>query len=117
MGTITDGYDKSFVDTTYCGAFESMCKQTIERFAGKKIGFVIVHKMSPTYTTSYYDITIEMLKKWGIPYVDLHSDCPPLNYIPSLRAKYTYQSDGWHPNEEGYRKYYVDKIESFLRRL
>lgn len=117
LGTITDGYDKSFVDTTYCGAFESMCKQTIERFAGKKIGFVIVHKMSPTYTTSYYDITIEMLKKWGIPYVDLHSDCPPLNYIPSLRAKYTYQSDGWHPNEEGYRKYYVDKIESFLRRL
>ena len=117
LGTVTVGYDKSFDDTTYCGAFESMCKQTVERFAGKKIGFVIVHKMSPTYTTSYYDITIEMLKKWGIPYVDLHSDCPPLNYIPSLRAKYTYQSDGWHPNEEGYRKYYVDKIESFLRRL
>lgn len=25
--------------------------------------------------------------------------------------------DGWHPNEEGYKKYYCDKIEAWLKTL
>lgn len=118
LGSITEGYTSSLDVNTFCGAFESMLKQALERFPGKKIGFVLVHKMCDGFNSSkpknYYHYAIEILEKWGIPYVDLNTKCPPLNYINSLKTVYTNNGDGWHPNELGYKKYYCDKIEQFL---
>jgi lysophospholipase L1-like esterase len=78
--------------------------------------------MTNTYNSKvkdwlYYDKTIQICKKWGIPYIDLNIECPPLGYILSLKEQYTYNSDGWHPNEEGYKKYYCDKIEAWMKTL
>ena len=118
IGVISEGYNSSLDVNTFCGAFESMLKQALERFSGKKIGFVLVHKMCDGFNSSkpknYYHYAIEILEKWGIPYVDLNIKCPPLNYINSLKTVYTNNGDGWHPNELGYKKYYCDKIEQFL---
>ena len=118
IGEITNGYNSSLNVNTFCGAFESTLKQALERFSGKKIGFVLVHKMCDGFNSSkpknYYHYAIEILEKWGIPYVDLNIKCPPLNYINSLKTVYTNNGDGWHPNELGYKKYYCDKIEQFL---
>lgn len=118
IGNITEGYNSELNVNTFCGAFESMLKQAIERFKGKKIGFIIVHKMCDGFNsskpTNYYHKSIEILEKWGIPYVDLNKECPPLNYINSLKTLYTRNGDGWHPNQLGYEKYYCDKIEQFL---
>ena len=118
IGVITEGYNSTLDVNTFCGAFESMLKQALERFPGKKIGFVLVHKMHEGFNSSksknYYHCVIEILEKWGIPYVDLNTKCPPLNYINSLKTVYTNNGDGWHPNELGYKKYYCDKIEQFL---
>lgn len=117
LGEITDDYRTKLDDTTFCGAMESLCKQVIKKFQFGKIGFIIVHRMSTNYAGIYRDKQIEILKKWGIPYLDLQSECPPLNFIPELKEKYTLNGDGWHPNHEGYKRYYCDKIESFLKRL
>lgn len=121
LGTITSGYSDSLDDTTYCGAFESMLKQALERFKGKKIGYIFVHKMAKNYDSRYennhYQMSKKICEKWGVPYIDLNVECPPLNYIPSLRTAYTSNGDGWHPNEEGYKKYYCDKIESWMKTL
>lgn len=118
IGVISEGYNSSLDVNTFCGAFESMLKQALERFPGKKIGFVLVHKMCDGFNSSkpknYYHYAIEILEKWGIPYVDLNTKCPPLNYINSLKTVYTNNGDGWHPNKLGYEKYYCDKIEQFL---
>ncbi|WP_294174326.1 GDSL-type esterase/lipase family protein [uncultured Clostridium sp.] len=118
IGVISEGYNSSLDVNTFCGAFESMLKQALERFPGKKIGFVLVHKMCDGFNSSkpknYYHYAIEILEKWGIPYVDLNTECPPLNYINSLKSVYTNNGDGWHPNKLGYEKYYCDKIEQFL---
>lgn len=118
IGNITEGYNSELNVNTFCGAFESMLKQAIERFKGKKIGFIIVHKMCDGFNsskpTNYYHKSIEILEKWGVPYVDLNKECPPLNYINSLKTLYTRNGDGWHPNQLGYEKYYCDKIEQFL---
>lgn len=120
LGVITDGYDDILDDTTFCGALESVCKQLIERFKGKKMGFIITHRiwnMSDVWETSWYPSIIKILKKWGIPYCDLHNSIPSLNLIESLKSQYTKDADGWHPNEEGYRKFYVDKIEAWMKTL
>ncbi|MFJ7855311.1 GDSL-type esterase/lipase family protein [Peribacillus frigoritolerans] len=116
IGTVTADYTSALVDTTFCGAFESMLKQAILRFQGRKIGFVITHKMNTTFI-NYYPLMIEMLNKWGIPYCDLYKNCPSLNYISELKTAYTKDADGWHPNELGYKKYYCDKIEAWMKTL
>ncbi|MEE0936477.1 MAG: GDSL-type esterase/lipase family protein [Bacteroidales bacterium] len=123
MGSITKGYTVSLDDTTFLGACESMCKNLISRFKGKKIGFVMVHKMTANFNsngdkeTNYYWKLKEVLEKWGIPFVDLNTLCPPIGYIQELKDLYTTNSDGWHPNEEGYKLFYCDKIEAWLKTL
>ena len=67
---------------------------------------------------------IQILEKWGIPYLDLETQVPPLNMVAELRDLYTIPSsadpsrgDGWHPNELGYKTFYVDKITAWLKTL
>jgi lysophospholipase L1-like esterase len=116
LGTITPDYTSALDDTTFCGAFENMLKQAIDRFPGKKIGFVLVHYMTSSQN-QYNPYSIQILEKWGIPYINLFKECPPLNFIPYLKTNYTFEGDGWHPNELGYKKYYCDKIEAFMKSL
>ena len=125
IGTLTEGYEAELDDTTFAGAFESMCKQVIYRFAGKKYGYIFVHKMTPTFCSDdkvygYYAVAKAALEKWGVPYCDLNISCPPFGLLPAddpLRLRFTYNGDGWHPNEEGYLKYYCDPIEAWMKNL
>ncbi len=129
MGVITPDFKTALDDTTFCGAFESMLKQLTTRFAGKKIGYIAVHKMTdkfrsdkPDDGTSYYHAAKKCCEKWGVPFLDLNIACPPFglaydSVLSPLREAYTYNGDGWHPNEEGYKKYYVPKIEAWLKTL
>lgn len=122
MGALSEGYEAELDDTTFYGAFESMLKQALNRWPGKKIGYIFVHKCSDAFSSSSADTkpyyaAMACLKKWGIPYLDLNTECPPLRYIESLRTAYTIDGDGWHPNDDGYRAYYVPKIEAWMMGL
>ena len=130
LGAISDGYSAELDETTFYGAFESMLRQLIIRFEGKKIGYIAVHKMTPGYTAegaapNYYHAAKECCAKWGVPFLDLNTSVPPFRYFEAdglpelyaLRQKYTCNGDGWHPNREGYLKYYCDKIEAWLKTL
>lgn len=119
LGEVTDGYNAELDDTTFCGAFESMIKQCYQRFPSAKLGFIIVHRMTPNYNPggSFYEKAVEILKKWAVPYIDLSLLVPPLNYIQSLKEVYTNAADGWHPNELGYKTFYCDKIEEWMKTL
>lgn len=125
LGTVPSAtdYTSSFNDSEYATAFELMLKRAVERFPGKKIGYIAVHKMTNRYSSSNNDsnnlywIAINACKKWGIPVCDLNVNAPALGFIPSLKSAYTYNGDGWHPNEAGYKAYYVDQIEAWLKTL
>ena len=137
MGSLTYGYNEELDDTTFYGAFESMLKTLITRFAGKKIGYIAVHKMTRQFSSikkngenNYYHAAKECCDKWGVPFLDLNDEVPAFGLFPNegeLAAvcnAYTAPSssnpnvgDGWHPNEEGYKKYYCDKIEAFMLSL
>ena len=62
-------------------------------------------------------MSLQILKKWGIPYCDLDTLVPPLNLVTTLKQTYTANSDGWHPNEMGYKLFYVPKVITFLESL
>lgn len=126
LGTISNGFTATLDTTTFCGAFEQMIKNAISRFPGKKIGYIAVHRLkqwSPDNynitqpNTGYYEKAIEICAKWGIPVCNLTLNCPSLYENESLKTAYTTNADGWHPNEDGYRKYYVPKIEAWLKTL
>ena len=125
IGTVPDvnDYTSALDDTKYAQAFESMLKQALNRFKGKKIGYIAVHKCTASFTSNgndtmnRYTIAINACKKWGIPVCDLNVECPPLGYVDSLKTAYTKDGDGWHPNEAGYKAYYVPKIESWMASL
>lgn len=121
LGTLSSGYTATLDDTTFAGAIESMFKAAIARFPDKKIGYVFIHKCASGFDSrvpnSYYDMAKSACEKWGIPYLDLNTQVPPLNYIADLKSTYTANADGYHPNELGYRTFYVPKITAFLNTM
>ena len=119
LGEITSGYGSTFDTTTLSGAMESICYQLQTMFKGKKYGFIFVHNCygyTHRWTTEFRPRMKEILKKWGIPYLDLSEECPQLRNIDALRI-YTASNDGWHPTEEGYKLFYVPKITAWMKTL
>ena len=132
IGNFTAGYNNTLSPNTFYGAVEKICKQMNVKFKGKKYGFLIPHQMSapmmPSWDSNkgqFHDAMIKCFEKWGIPYLDLSTCVPPFASfatsgnadLVALNTEYTSNGDGWHPNEAGYKKYYVPKIEAWLKTL
>lgn len=119
LGTISSGYTATLDTTNMCGAMESLCKKLQTNFPGKKYGFIFPHNVygdTSVWNTGWRTEMKKCLNKWGIPYLDLSDECAQLRNIDALRV-YTANSDGWHPTEDGYKLYYVPKIEAWLKTL
>jgi lysophospholipase L1-like esterase len=119
LGTLSSGYSATLDTTTFAGAFENMLKSAIARFQNAKIGYIFPHKCIANFDSpngAYRNMAISALEKWGIPYCDLNVSVPPLGYIDSLKSTYT-AGDGIHPNEAGYRTFYVPKIVAFMQTM
>ena len=119
LGTITSGYTDTLNTSTFAGAFETMLKNAINKFHGKKIGYIFIPKGNPDFdsrtTGSYYNVAKACCEKWGVPYCDLNTLVPPIGLISTLSSTYT--SDGVHPNELGYRTYWVPQITAWMKGL
>ena len=80
---------------------------------------------------SFNDAVHLACAKWGVPLLDLSKEIPPFEFLRksndadfiALADEYTADTlstghdDGWHPNEARYRKYYVPRIEAWLKTL
>ena len=120
IGAITQGYNAELDDTTYYGAFESMLKQLVTKFQGKKIGYIAVPKINSLFDSSqnvpnFYHIALECCAKWGVSVCDLNTITPPVEYLADLGTDYT--ADACHPTYDGYLKYYCDPIEAWMKTL
>ena len=120
IGQMSTGYNSVLDETTYYGAFESMLKQLVTRFQGKKVGYIAVPKIHSLYDSeqnvpNFYHIALECCAKWGVPVCDLNTITPPVEYLKTFGTTYT--ADGTHPTYEGYLKYYCDPIEAWMKTL
>ncbi len=125
-----DDYSGNYDRATFAGALESVFYRATKYWRGKKICYIVAHKMSSgkpfKNRRSYFDLAIEICKKWGIPYLDLWNTCYlnsslPWMYDPALDAEgndaagYFY-ADSQHLTSHGY-DLTADIIDSFLKTL
>lgn len=124
-------YDKD----TFSGALESVFFRATRYWSGKKIAFIVAHKMGAhlggfTSETNnrriYFERAIEICKKWGIPYLDLWER----SYLnPKLKWMYdnektpdenvalgSFYADGQHLTAKGY-ELTADIIDSWIKTL
>jgi lysophospholipase L1-like esterase len=122
IGEVNKRFEGDFDYTTMIGALDTLFASLYARFPGKKIGFIIVHSVNENWSAGgeRYEAALAACKKWGIPVCDLSTSCPPFGCMSSdnpLRVTYTTNGDGYHPTDEGYKKYYCDKIEAWMKTL
>lgn len=120
LGEITTDYDSELNIKTVCGALEGIFRYALTNFAGKHICFILTHKVLdeaiiPNQTgktlTDYHDSIKKVCKKYSIPVYDAFEDSG-LNGFNRTQNELFLHGDGTHPNEDGYKKYYVPQIIS-----
>lgn len=133
-GVIAAGWDPAAVGdtfdvTTFNGATERLLYEARKKWPKSKIGFVIGHHLAPNkgnYRISqdeyYFDPLVTLCKKWSIPHVDirlsgLSAHTTELNNLYFRTIDGETDGDGTHPNELGYKNFYVNQVTEFLRRM
>ena len=132
LGTYSESDYTGTLDTaTICGALESIFRQATAKWVGKPICFVIVHKITSTVYTQntqgytfkdVHDMMLGICKKYAIPVFDAfeESGLNAYNSIQNtnfLTANANGTPDGCHPNEAGYRAFYVPQLIALFESL
>lgn len=132
LGTYSESdYTGTLDTTTICGALESIFRQATAKWVGKPICFVIVHKITSTVYTQNtqgytfkdaHDMMLGICKKYAIPVFDAfeESGLNAYNSIQNtnfLTANANGTPDGCHPNEAGYRAFYVPQLIALFESL
>lgn len=116
---------------TICGALETIFRYALSNFVGKPICFVITHKIQSTaYAKNanndtfedYRNAMVGICQKYSIPYYDAFSESGLNGWNTEqnnayLTANTDGTADGTHPNEEGYKRYYVPQLISLFERI
>lgn len=121
MSDYTGTVDK----TTICGALETIFRYCLSNFVGKPICFIITHKVSnidyDNYK-NYHDAAVAICNKYSIPYYDAYNESGLNGWNTTqsttfLTGNSNGTADGCHPNEEGYRRYYVPQLIRLFERI
>lgn len=122
MGNISDSYDSNYDTTTICGAMESALQYVMDTFPLAVKLYIIPHSFSKNnYVDSVHEKTIEICKKWNMPYLDMRK-CAQIAMTSKNKSKYTRNAntgvgDGVYPTETWYRKFYAPLVDRRLRDL
>lgn len=128
LGALTEGYADQLDTTTVIGALESIFRSLFTNHPEAKVYYVITHKAQTSEFTAnglgltftdYHDAIVSVLKKYSVPYYDAFAQSGLVAsaygaWGETIRNLYTVDSDGVHPNREGYLKYYVYQIISMM---
>ena len=132
LGECVPGDYTGVVDPgTVSGAMETIFRYCLEHFPGKPVCFVITHKIDLTGTRpndlgdtflDYRDTMIAVCEKYSIPYYDAYMESGLNGWNETqntlfLNANDRGEADGCHPNEEGYRRYYVPQLIDLFERM
>ncbi len=125
-----DDYSGEYDRDTFCGALESIFYRATKLWRGKKICYIVAQKMGFVPPVSknrraYFEVAMQICRKWGIPYLNLWDGCPLNPLLPHMydrnktkeenEAESLY-TDGQHLTAAGY-DFSADIIDSWLKTL
>ena len=114
VGDVTTGHTDIMDTLTFCGGFEELIRTMKTELPSSKILYVFAHKMNTRdydKQLDYHNKGVQILKKWSVPFVDLLEEGGLNTILEEMRI---FTDAGTHPNELGYRTYYVPPIEAKL---
>lgn len=115
-GSISNGYSADLDEYTFCGAMESLLKNSQLKWKGKKIGFIITFKVpSSNKLPRYMNLAKQICEKWSVPYLDLFNNSNLNYYLDTIKKDFS-QGDGLHPNGAGY-DLLTNQIDSWIKSL
>jgi lysophospholipase L1-like esterase len=118
--------------TTYCGALETIFRYATTKLVGKPICYIITHKCPhsafSTHGTEhtfadFREAALGICEKYSIPVYDAWKDSGINSWNEYQLASFFIDSndsgtgDGTHPNEAGYRRYYVPQLIELFERI
>ena len=115
LGTY-DEYNRttSLNEKTICGAFESLIRKCKNKWDNAFIYYLIPHSIDRENTKIGFDTLKSIAKKYNVIAIDLRELSGMDTEINSVKNSYTSNSDGVHPNENGYARFYVNPIINIL---
>lgn len=118
LGEITDGVNAEFDTTTVLGALEGICQFLNTTYFDAQKLFIFVNKrVDVTFnkTNETFAKMKEVLKKWGIPYIDIGNVTNLGNWNSTVAGDYfASETDRLHPSLKAYKKFYLPYIEKAL---
>lgn len=133
LGTYSKSdYTGALDKTTYCGALETIFRYATTNFVGKPICYIITHKCPFSAFSKYgtehtfadfRDAALGICEKYSIPVYDAWKDSGINSWNASQLANYfivdedTGTGDGTHPNEAGYKRYYVPQLIALFEKI
>lgn len=108
LGELTADFSTQLDKGTFYGGLEYMLRQAVYKWSNKTILYVLPHRT--TNNLYFRDAVFAACKKYGVPVVDLMASTMDFYTLPEYKELYTTNSDGWHPNELGYRAFYVPEV-------
>ena len=130
LGTFSESDYTSAVDiSTITGAMETIFRYALTNYLGKPIVFVIIHKTSNPFAThagvtfaQVRERMIAVCTKYSIPYFDAWKESGLNGMITAQKNAYLDSNaeqtpDGTHPNENGYKKFYVPSLLALFEKL
>ena len=118
-------YNGEVDKTTICGALETIFRYCINTFVGKPIVFIITHKVSNISFENYknyHDSAVAICNKYAIPYYDAYNESGLNGWNTAQNNAYLTGNangtpDGCHPNEQGYKRYYLPQLISLFESI
>jgi lysophospholipase L1-like esterase len=124
----SDNKSGTYDETTFSGALEKLLYNAVTLFPYAKIGFIVAHTQDTSTSTrsAFFDRTVEICEKWGVPYIDLRK-CAHLDYRLTVHydssltpeenmAAGKLYKDGQHLTYYGY-EVITPKIEAWMKTL
>lgn len=123
LGTLTDSFDYQTAGYTasFVAGMEHAIGQLRDKYPGAPIIYVIPHSTpARDYATElqYGDMARQICKKWGVAVVDMYREGGLNTRIAAQKSLYCESTDsGTHPNELGYKTFYLPMIAAKLREV
>lgn len=120
LGTLSDNYDGIYSETTVIGALESICCFLMNQYFESKKLFVLGHRKIGVWAekqSKYWEAIVSVLKKWGIPYVNLREETNLCGWNDAIGNQYFTEANGTHPKKAAYEQFYIPLITAKLKSL